>query len=152
MREVIIRIRDDLDPEKLADKTVLFGFDGVNYEIDLTAEHAEEFAAVLVPYLTAGRLVPVEKKPRRNSRTAGTVPVVAQDGAEQKVEPSARLAAAQKARAAGVASGRIGLDRKKRTKIRDWAIRSGLDQSTVGQLKQSSVDAYYAAHPKEKTR
>jgi hypothetical protein len=58
MREVVIRIRDDLDQESLADATVLFSVKGVDYEIDLTSAHESEFDADVARWIAAARIVP----------------------------------------------------------------------------------------------
>jgi hypothetical protein len=45
------------DTTLIADKTVQFGWDGVDYEIDLTAEHADEFADAMARYVDLARKV-----------------------------------------------------------------------------------------------
>jgi hypothetical protein len=45
---------DDLDGSE-ADTTVRFGLGGAEYEIDLSASHADELRAVMEPYIAAGR-------------------------------------------------------------------------------------------------
>ena len=47
---------DDLDGSE-AEDTVLFGLDGTQYEIDLSAAHAKELRAALARYIDAGRKV-----------------------------------------------------------------------------------------------
>jgi hypothetical protein len=47
---------DDLDGSQ-ADATVRFGLEGIDYEIDLSAAHAEELRSILAPYTQAGRPV-----------------------------------------------------------------------------------------------
>lgn len=54
---------DDLDGESEADETVAFALDGKSYEIDLTAEHAEELRQALSVYVDNAR---------RSGRTAGS--------------------------------------------------------------------------------
>lgn len=56
-RQIIQQLIDDLDGAELGDegKTVRFGLDGRDYEIDLSAAHADELAAALAPYVEAGR-------------------------------------------------------------------------------------------------
>lgn len=51
---------DDLDGTEIvpgAGRTVKFAFEGVNYEIDLTDEHADEMRATLSGYLAVSRKV-----------------------------------------------------------------------------------------------
>ena len=47
---------DDLDGGE-AEGTVRFGLDGTEYEIDLTAQHAQQLRDALVRYVAAGRRV-----------------------------------------------------------------------------------------------
>lgn len=45
---------DDLDGSE-AEGTVRFGLDGVEYEIDLNGDHAQELREALAPYVSAAR-------------------------------------------------------------------------------------------------
>jgi Lsr2 len=58
---------DDLDGTE-ADGTVRFSLDGTEYEIDLTAEHAQQLREALAPYVGAGRRV--SGSARRPARAA----------------------------------------------------------------------------------
>lgn len=53
-QKVRIEIVDDIDGS-LASHTVLFGLDGVNYEIDLSDDHAAGLREELERYVAAGR-------------------------------------------------------------------------------------------------
>jgi Lsr2 len=69
-RRTLIRLQDDLSGELLAEghgETVGFGLDGRWYEIDLSAENAEQLRAVLRRYIDAGRRMTAP----RPARTAG---------------------------------------------------------------------------------
>lgn len=59
---------DDLDGSE-AKGTVLFGLDGVTYEIDLNEKHAKELRDALTQYVSVGRKV--SSAPRRAGRGAG---------------------------------------------------------------------------------
>lgn len=48
---------DDLDPELEASGTVVFALDGATYEIDLSAEHADQLRETFAPYVGAARHV-----------------------------------------------------------------------------------------------
>ena len=62
---------DDLDGGE-ADGTVRFGLDGTDYEIDLSAKHAEALRKALAPYLGAARRAPGSATRRaRPNRTQG---------------------------------------------------------------------------------
>ena len=62
---------DDLDGGE-AEGTVRFGLDGAEYEIDLSAEHAEALRRALAPYVSAARRAPgaAARRPTRGGRRA----------------------------------------------------------------------------------
>jgi hypothetical protein len=51
-----IELTDDVDGGK-AERTVSFGFDGANYEIDLSKKNAAAFEKAMRPYVDAARKV-----------------------------------------------------------------------------------------------
>ncbi|GAA3991742.1 Lsr2 family protein [Thermobifida alba] len=64
-RKTIVQLIDDLDGSE-ADETITFGIDGVTYEIDLSADHAEDLRAIFEAYVKAGRKV--TNRSRRRGR------------------------------------------------------------------------------------
>jgi Lsr2 len=56
VRTVRVHLIDDLDESEAAE-TIVFGVDGVDYEIDLNTEHAEQLRRLAAPYIVAGRRV-----------------------------------------------------------------------------------------------
>ena len=62
---------DDLDGGE-AEGTVRFGLDGAEYEIDLSAGHAEALRRALAPYVSAARRAPgaAAGRPGRGGRRA----------------------------------------------------------------------------------
>jgi hypothetical protein len=62
---------DDLDGGE-AEGTVRFGLDGAEYEIDLSAEHADALRRALAPYISAARRAPgtAAGRARRGGRRA----------------------------------------------------------------------------------
>ena len=61
---------DDLDGGE-AEGTIRFGLDGTEYEIDLSAEHAQELRDALARYVRAGRRAGGgTRRPARNGRKA----------------------------------------------------------------------------------
>jgi len=120
-REVIIRIRDDLDPESLADKTITFGAHGTTYEIDVTAAHAEEFDAVLARWVAAARVVMPEKPSRRK-------PAAVNYNAPSRIGPDYR---------------------QQRRRIREWAHQTGYQLADKGLLARDIIKAYAATHPND---
>ncbi|MFF5990872.1 MULTISPECIES: histone-like nucleoid-structuring protein Lsr2 [Prauserella] len=53
-QKVLVSLVDDLDGSE-AEETVEFGLDGVSYEIDLSAENAEELRDALAQYVEHAR-------------------------------------------------------------------------------------------------
>lgn len=54
-RKTHITLSDDLDEGVPADETISFGFEGRDYEIDLTHEHAQEMRETMTRYISAAR-------------------------------------------------------------------------------------------------
>ena len=54
-QKTVVSYIDDLDGESEAEGTVPFGIDGVDYEIDLSSENAEDLRNALAPYIAAAR-------------------------------------------------------------------------------------------------
>ena len=80
---------DDLDGGE-AEGTVRFGIDGTDYEIDLSAKHAEALRKALEPYLGAARRAPgsAARRPGRSGRKAasanGTDPTAVREWAKSQ--------------------------------------------------------------------
>lgn len=55
-RTVQVEFLDDIDGSK-ADETLRYGLDGMNYEIDLSAQHAEKLRAALAGFILKSRRV-----------------------------------------------------------------------------------------------
>src|SRR5258708_2805131 len=91
-RTVRIHLTDALDGQP-ADETVVFSLDGAGYEIDLSADHANDLRTALAGYITAGR---------RTGR--------------------GQIATATRVRAPRGAAP-AGFDRQQNQAIRDWAKR-----------------------------
>ncbi len=73
-QKVQILLIDDLDGGQ-AEDTVRFGLDGADYEIDLSAEHAEALRKALAPYVSAARRAPAAaaRRPGRSGRRTTNV-------------------------------------------------------------------------------
>ena len=54
-QKVQVQLVDDLDGTSTAEETVSFGLDGVEYEIDLSSEHASELRDGLESFVAAAR-------------------------------------------------------------------------------------------------
>lgn len=69
---VSILLVDDIDGSEAAE-TVRFGLDGIQYETDLSSDHAEEMRALIAPYVkNARRAATPGRGTTRTRGTAGT--------------------------------------------------------------------------------
>jgi len=66
-QEVTVTLVDDLDGEEAAE-TIVFGLDGIDYEIDLGEDNAERLRDGLAEYVEAARRIGSPAGPRRASR------------------------------------------------------------------------------------
>ncbi|MDO4665699.1 MAG: Lsr2 family protein [Actinomycetaceae bacterium] len=63
---------DDIDGSRAAE-TIQFGFEGVEYEIDLNTENAKNFVEAMTPWVTSARRVGGRQRPgalRVNKKTS----------------------------------------------------------------------------------
>lgn len=70
-RRVEIILEDDLDGST-ADETVIFGLDGKEYEIDLSAAHATQLREALAPFVGSARRRSGRRRSGQRSQTAGS--------------------------------------------------------------------------------
>jgi hypothetical protein len=68
-QKISVLIVDDIDGGEAAE-TIRFGLDGAQYEIDLSAGHAEGLRTLAAPYIASARKV--AGAARRPARTANT--------------------------------------------------------------------------------
>jgi len=77
-QKIQVLLVDDIDGSK-ADESVTFALDGVNYEIDLTNEHASQLRDDLAKWVGSARKVSSRgparsaRSPRRSSSDADTI-------------------------------------------------------------------------------
>lgn len=117
-REVIIRIRDDVDGVSDADETIVFGYRGESYEIDLHAHNVELFDKDMKPWLESAR----------------------------KIVPEAPVAAAvPRRRQSSPAVPRKVIQQRK--DIRNWANASGFNVNDRGMIAAVVIDAFQTANP-----
>lgn len=110
---------DDLDGFSTADETVYFALDGVNYEIDLSNEHAERLRECLRPWQEHARVVPRGRR-ERHSRTNG--------------------------RSRPIPRSMTRVDRAHAQAIRTWATANGLRVSARGKIPDAIHRAFEEAH------
>jgi Lsr2 protein len=105
----------------VAAESVSFGLDRVDYEIDLSAEHAEALRGALAPYVAAAR----RTGGRRPTRTASGRPASGSSGT-----PAAP-----------------GRSRTANAEIRAWAAEHGVTLAERGRLPGRVIEAYEAGDP-----
>jgi Lsr2 len=116
---------DDVTGEELDDgQTVTFALDGVEYEIDLSEEHADQLRAALASYVLHGRRI--GGRYTRSSR-----------GSSPGSGRSPESGSSRRASRAG------GHDTQA---IRAWAQEHGHQVSDRGRIPSSVIAAYQAAH------
>lgn len=142
MQEVQIISKDDLDHSLLADETVLFGWRGQDFEIDLTAGHVEEFETFMLTYIQVARKVKQRKRRKDPVAVAQAAAQAAVNGHTETARKSHRSAAQQEA---GAQRDRI----REWAGATDWTDTEGQRQSRVGRLKQAVIDAYFVEHKDE---
>lgn len=131
---------DDVDGTPIRDGaggTVNFGFRGVSYAIDLTAENEEKLAAVLAPFIEKARRIEHSRDPE--------VPRAERDPAV--LEVAERLVALDKERAVALqqqatenlAAGRKPYDT---TDARRWLIERGIEFNQMGPLAKEFRTLY----------
>jgi hypothetical protein len=114
-QKVITSLIDDVTGEQ-ADETVHFGIDGIEYEIDLTANNAGILRDILADYISAGR--------KASKTPAGS------NG--------------HKPRGAATVSARA--NRENLAAVREWANRNGYSVSTRGRVSAEVMRAFDQAH------
>ncbi len=115
-REMVV-VTDDLDGTEGA-QTVTFGYQGAQYEIDLTEENVAELEEVLSLYLRAGRKVGGGAARRSSTRRSSD-------------------SSSGNSRASG--------DKGDVAAVRAWARENGIKVSERGRIPQRVRDQYQAA-------
>ena len=82
VRKVQVQLVDDIDGSQ-ADETMKFGLDGTNYEIDLSAQHAEKLRASLAKFILASRRITARPASVATARRAAGAPARI-DGAQNQ--------------------------------------------------------------------
>jgi hypothetical protein len=75
-RVKITKLVDDLDGVSPADETIKFSYEGVDYEIQLSAKHAAEFRAVVAEWTPYARALGTVKSATRRTRRDPDAPRV----------------------------------------------------------------------------
>jgi hypothetical protein len=109
---------DDLDGLSTAEETVFFALDGINYEIDLSAENAHKLRESLRPWRDSGRVV---NRSRANGRHTNHRPVKSSKSMTRT-------------------------DRAHSQAIRTWAVANGLRISARGKIPDAVHRAFDEAN------
>src|ERR1700712_3091480 len=118
-QKTVVSFIDDLDGESEAEGTVSFSLDGVDYEIDLTEENAEDLREIFAPYIAAAR------------RTGG-----------RRASGGGRSRSGSSSSSSGSGSGFAARGRQALKEIRAWAKENGWAVSDRGRLPNNVVEAY----------
>lgn len=114
-QKVTVQLVDDVDGS-VADSTVEFGLDGVNYTIDLSEQNASKLRDSLAAYVSSAR------------RLGG------------------RKRAPAKGKAGQPSSAPTQADRERNQAIREWAREQGMQVSDRGRIPADIVEAYEKAN------
>lgn len=113
-QQIIVSLVDDLDGSD-ADETIQFALDGVTYEIDLSAENAEELRDSLAHYIEHAR----------------------RSGGRKRTSPRRRNGQ--------VTGRSSSVEREQNQAIRAWARKNGYEISDRGRIPSEIADAYHKA-------
>jgi hypothetical protein len=83
--KTVVELFDDLDGSR-ADETVTFGLDGVEYQIDLSAEHAAALRAVLARFIPHAHR-PAASRPRKAATASPAAPRRAEEPKPAEIKP-----------------------------------------------------------------
>ncbi|MFD9960045.1 Lsr2 family protein [Amycolatopsis sp. NPDC058986] len=119
-QKVLVQVLDDIDGSE-ADQTVPFSLDGVDYEIDLSQDNAEELRDLLAQFVSAGRRVGGRKVRSTVAQSPGSV------SGGGSVSPE---------------------DRERSRAIRAWALENGFEISDRGRMPREVIEAFEAAEAK----
>jgi hypothetical protein len=89
-QKVTVQLVDDVDGS-VAESTVEFGLDGVNYTIDLSSENAGQLRDALASYVASARRTGGRKRPSgKPGKTGGSAPSTADRERNQAIREWAR--------------------------------------------------------------
>lgn len=127
-QQMQIQLVDDLDPEKEADETVRFGLDGVDYEIDLSEDNAEQLRGALAEFVDHARRTGGRIKRGRIAASTGPKSTAKKTGPATKGYRRTTIPAKIPAK-----------------DVREWAMENGFGVSDRGRIPGHVTDAYKKA-------
>lgn len=131
-KETIVRLTDDIDGSEAAE-SVIFGFRGVDYEIDLSEKNLRGMEKAFAKWIDHGRVVVVDG-------TEGT------DGAAAVAVETAPAPAPAPARRSTRARRTTKAQAKDPAAIREWAKANGFNVSSRGRISSEIQQAFEAAN------
>lgn len=120
----VVTLVDDVDGG-VAEESLSFGLDGVEYEIDLSTEHAEALRDALAPYVAAARRTGGRRS--RGSRATSRRAAPSDEG--------------------GGSPGSQARSRSTNAQIRAWAAEHGVTLAERGRLPGRVIEAFEAGDP-----
>lgn len=114
-----VELVDDIDGSTRDVQTVMFSYDGLNYEIELSAKNRNVFEKLMAPYVTHGR-VSVAAWVKSQRKNAG--------------KPKGKTRAAKDVV--------VAIDTNA---VRAWAAENGFEVSSRGRIASTVLQAYQAA-------
>lgn len=129
-KETIVRMTDDIDGSEAAE-SVIFGFRGVEYEIDLSEKNLRGMEKAFAKWIDHGRVVVVEGSDGAAAVAVETAPEPAPARARRN---STRARRTTKAQAKDPAA------------IREWAKANGFNVSSRGRISSEVQQAFEAAN------
>jgi len=129
-KETIVRLTDDIDGSEAAE-SVIFGFRGVDYEIDLSEKNLRGMEKAFAKWIDHGRVAVVDGS----------------DGAaEVAVETAPERAPARARRSSTRARRTTKAQAKDPAAIREWAKANGFNVSSRGRISSEIQQAFEAAN------
>ncbi|WP_369054966.1 histone-like nucleoid-structuring protein Lsr2 [Kineococcus terrestris] len=127
-QKVQVLLVDDIDGGEAAE-TVSFALDGVNYEIDLSDEHASALRDAFAPWVGHARRVGARTGGRRGSGSSSS-------------SSSTSSSSSSSSRASKSSDG----PSRDTGAVRAWAKENGYTVSERGRISSEVLEAYDAAH------
>ena len=118
---------DDIDGSE-AVRTLRFGWEGVDYEIDLSEVHLEVIDEAVSPFVEAARRIGGPVRPGRSRRPRTNPRIVDAEIVGGEVEPNGHV-----------------VDASPDT-VRRWAVANGFEVSNRGRISRTVMDAFRTAN------
>lgn len=136
-KETIVRLTDDIDGSEAAE-SVVFGFRGVEYEIDLSEKNLRGMEKAFAKWIDHGRVAVIDG-------TAGAAAVAVEPARAPAPAPArARRSTGTSTRARRTTATKAAA--KDPAAIREWAKANGFNVSSRGRISSEVQQAFEAAN------